>query len=196
MPCPKCGHFLILEDGVRYCSECLHVTERRGDPRYDKPKPTGVIPDCILVQHDEPEKRAKKKVGRPKKWEGKECSTKGCDRPVHSKGLCRRCYSRQWDRNKKGMNPSDYRGLYFVPRLCTTPGCGKKHVAKGYCPKCYGKRFVKHPDHTRLANRGEKKCRLCPRLHYAKGLCKRHYDSVYNFEAKWKHLDVQLVGRK
>lgn len=205
MPCPKCGHLLITEDGVEYCEECLHVTKRKGDPRYDttvteetdirsRLKPT---PKPLTRKRGRPKKHGRRKKVRYRKQvaKGKTCTTEKCGWPVHAKGLCKRCYQRGWERLRRDTKISDYRGPRFVFRSCSVPECGRKHWAKGYCKKHYSLYVARRPDYSCTAHPEERKCALCPRLHYAKGLCKRHYNIAYGFDIKWKHLDETRENR-
>ena len=62
----------------------------------------------------------------------KTCSTKGCGRKRHARGLCRRCYQRHWWRGtfvsrpqKTGLSP------------CNRCGRTRRHKARGLCNSCY-----------------------------------------------------------
>ena len=187
MPCPKCGHMLITEDGVVYCEECLYVVERKDDPKYDlisetsrevAPKKRGRPKKITLVEKPPADKKQSAK--------GKTCSEEGCNAPVLAKGLCKTCYKRKWEREKHNTRPIDYRGRYFVSRTCKEEGCNKKHYAKGYCKKHYVLHQKQVSKYYRYAKPGERRCALCLRLHYARGLCKKHYQKVYRYGVAWK----------
>lgn len=209
MPCPKCGHILLKEDGVVYCEECLYVVERRGDPRFDtrveedevvKETDASVEPKPTIESTTYARKRGRPRKGGPKKEpkykkqiaKGRICPNEGCGRPVVAKGLCKRCYGRQLNRLKKKIDPSNYRGSRSTSKTCTVVGCGGKYYAKGYCKKCYSVYIAEVPNYTHIAKPEERKCTLCRRLHYAKGLCKRHYGMLYSFELKRRHLSELL----
>lgn len=101
MPCPKCNHLLITEDGVTYCEECLHVTARKDDSRYD------LISEITQEIEVKSESKSKPKLptrkrGRPKKRGRKKlCSTEECKGVVYAKGVCKKCYTRRWIKTKK-----------------------------------------------------------------------------------------------
>ena len=45
MPCPKCDSLLIREDGVIFCSECLHVLQSLDLDRRRKNRSNRSLPD-------------------------------------------------------------------------------------------------------------------------------------------------------
>lgn len=60
------------------------------------------------------------------------CGLDGCEKPVHSQGLCRSHYMRLWrwgdpERTKEAA----------PPKGCSEPGCEGKHAARGLCFKHY-----------------------------------------------------------
>lgn len=69
------------------------------------------------------------------------CSQPGCGGPVCAKGLCRRCYDRQW-RAKRGQalataEPAVAQGNMSRAAACREPGCTSQVWARGLCRRCY-----------------------------------------------------------
>ena len=129
------------------------------------------------------------------------CSEPGCEKPVHSKGLCQPHYrqvrrreatpDRQCPRCGKAIPQPEHgrRRTYCSedcrrPKAnrertttagCIEPGCDRyPNGARGYCRPCYHK-------HKRAGDFGGELCSRedCERLIYGRGLCQMHLWRAY-----------------
>lgn len=188
MPCPKCQGILIREDGVVYCEDCLHVVERRGDPKFDKkvhywdavPKREPKVVPKETVFHWKPRPKPKPKPKpklRPITGKRAYHIDAASGRRVRGKGL--------WE-----QQPA--KGLFC--------DCGRPMFAKGKCKRCYNRKWererFKRSSKTwrRLKDETPKLC-SCGRKHFARGYCRRCY-TRYVAVTPNHTKDAQLGQRK
>src|SRR3712207_4693249 len=63
------------------------------------------------------------------------CATEGCDSPVHVRGLCQRCYMREY---RAGRLKATYQRSNSGP-TCTLDGCDAPVHGRGLCTKHHGR---------------------------------------------------------
>ncbi len=100
-----------------------------------------------------------------------ECPNYGCKR-VRSKNqkVCTQCYIDR--RIASGLNPK-----------CQIDGCQRPSRSRGCCPMHY-KRFKMHGDAN--YNRTKYICLACGNKHYAKSLCKKHYNYFLTHKKRYR----------
>ena len=84
-----------------------------------------------LTKGKEAHKKWKDKQPKKEKKEKGYCS---CGKIEHSKGLCQRCYQRNYLRKKKGNYQRKEKGY------CS---CGKIEHSKGFCQRCYQRNYLR-----------------------------------------------------
>lgn len=111
------------------------------------------------------------------------CSTDGCNKPIHGRGLCNTHYA-GWLRSENKNRESA-----ITPETCAIDGCEKPAKTRNWCVAHYT-RYQRH-GHP-LASAKPKTPRFCSvdsceRKHYAKDLCHMHW------QRSWKHGNPDTV---
>lgn len=119
------------------------------------------------------------------------CSITGCDRPAHSKGMCKAHYERQ--RTKKDPGPASVRARASVRNpVCTVGGCEAPHKAHGLCSTHYSRMVdtgaVDAGRPVRQKNRVGCLVPNCDAKHYGRGLCKAHLWQSTTFNLSVEHV--------
>ncbi len=121
---------------------------------------------------------------RSKKWEGKQCSIKQCDRDVHCRGLCRTHYQ-YLCRGYDLLPITPIASTILVRISCSVPGCTEIQYAQKLCHT-----------HYKRAHRGGRRCDVpgCKNQHQARGYCAAHYmiwmDNKLKFEVSCSESEL------
>lgn len=118
--------------------------------------------------------------------EKKDCKVNGCDRHVHSNGLCKSHYSSFCKTGKVPKHPIGHQRKKRA-QGCKVEGCDNPYFAKGYCSKHYT-RVRQHgdPHFKKKYDRPAKpyhKCSIdgCEGQGRTRGLCAAHYQRFLRY---------------
>lgn len=133
----------------------------------------------------------------------KECHKTTFAHQAH--GLCKRCASREWYRQKMGFQPAKSGWSLYYEQCIECRSINNRYESNGLCCKCYSRNRRRKqsnfsPAKSGWSNRYEE-CLICKTQdikYQGKGLCKRCYTAKYRAEhpEKFKEHPILLKNKQ